>query len=62
MLYILMILHEVSETAIYSVSVIDRDMSVCLTEHQNTDSLTIFIRDLIVDLQSDLLSAQFMSV
>ena len=57
-----MILCEVSETAIYLISVINRDMSVCLIECQYTDSLMIFIRDLIVDLQSDLLSAQSASV
>ena len=59
---ILIILQKVSETAIYSVSVMNKDMSVCLIEYQYTDSLTIFIRNLIVDLQSDLLSAQFTSV
>src|SRR5204863_5769413 len=62
MLHILMILQEVSETAIYSVSMMNRDTSVCLIEHQYTDSPAIFIRNLIVDLQSDLLSAQFTSV
>ena len=57
-----MILHEISETAIYSISVMNRDTSICLIEHQYIDSSAIFIRDLIVDLQSDLLSAQSVSV
>src|SRR5436190_21337593 len=62
MSHILMILHEVSETVIYSVLVMNRDTSVCLIKCQYTDSPAIFIRDSVVDLQSDLLSAQFMSV
>ena len=41
---------------------IDRDTSVCLIEHQYTDSLAIFIRNPVVDLQSDLSPAQSASV
>ena len=58
----LMILHEVSEAAIYLVSVVNRDTPVCLIECQYTGPPAIFIRDPVVDLQSDLSPAQSASV
>src|SRR5436190_10790958 len=62
MSHILMILHEISETAIYLILMMNRDTLICLIKYQYTDSSTIFIRNSVVDLQSDLLSAQFTSV
>ena len=59
--HVVMTFFAVSEAAIYSASVVDKETPVCLADRQNIGPPAILIRDPVVDLQSVRSAPQFES-